>query len=145
VSPAAGGNLLAGPAIASPAAEPTGYVPAALVTPDGKDVITSEVHNIHLWTGRIDVVARVVELSARTGRTRRVLYTTTVDHVTGGENGGVTSLDQQCNVLSLGPEVTDPLVECFSVGVLTGGKLVTLPGFPSAASSGISGQDAIAW
>jgi len=54
-------------------------------------------------------------------------------------------LDQGCNVLSLGPEVTNPLVECFSVGVVMPGKLVTLPGFPSAGSSGISGQDAIAW
>jgi hypothetical protein len=140
-----GGDLLAGQAIGSPAAEPTGYVPAALVTPGGKDVITSEVQNIHTWTGRLRVIARIIELSASTGRTLRVLYTTTVDHVTGGGNGEAGSLDQECNVLSLGPEVTDPLVECYSVGVLVHGELVTLPGFPSAASSGISGQDAIAW
>jgi hypothetical protein len=140
-----GGNLLAGPPIASPAAVPTGYVPEALVPPGGKDVITSEVRNVHTWTGRVDVVARIVELSASTGRTLRVLYTTTVHHATGGSNGEAGSLDQECNVLSLGPEVTDPLVQCFSIGVLMHGKLVTLPGFPSAASSGISGQNAIAW
>ena len=68
----------------TPAAEPTGYVPAARVTPDGKDVITSEVQNVHTSTGRFDVVARVMELSASTGRPLRVLYTTTVDHATGG-------------------------------------------------------------
>ena len=140
-----GGDLLAGRAIASPAAEPTGYDPAARVTPDGKDVITSEVQNVHTSTGRFDVVARVIELSASTGRPLRVLYTTTVDHATGGGGGEVGLLDQGCNVLSLGPEVTNPLVECFSVGVVMPGKLVTLPGFPSAGSSGISGQDAIAW
>jgi hypothetical protein len=140
-----GRNLLSGPAIASPAAEPTGYVPAALATPGGADVITSEVQNFRTWTGRINVVARVTELSASTGRTLRVLYTTTVDHATGGSNGQASSLDQECNVLALGPVVTDPLVECFSIGVLKDGKLVTLPGFPSATSSGISGQNAIAW
>jgi hypothetical protein len=140
-----GGNLLAGPAIASPAAEPTGYLPAALVTPDGQDVITSEVVNVHRWIGQVDVVAKVLELSASTGRTMRVLYTTTVDHVTGGLNGSAGSLDQGCNVLSLGPDATAPVVDCFSVGVLEHGVLVTLPGFPSPASSGISGQDAIAW
>jgi hypothetical protein len=140
-----GGNLLAGRAIASPVAEPTHYVPAALVTPDGKDVITSEVRNVHTSTGQVNVVAQVIELSASTGRTLRVLYTTTADDVTGGVNGEAGSLDQECNVLSLGPEVPDALVECFSVGALLAGKLITLPGFPSAASSGITGQDAIAW
>ena len=83
----AGGNLLASRAVASPSAEPTGYMPAALVTPDGKDVITSEVRNVRTWTGRVNVVARVLELSASTGRTVRVLYTTTVDHVSQGGNG----------------------------------------------------------
>lgn len=62
-----------------------------------------------------------------------------------GSNGEASSLDQECNVLSLGPVVTDPLVECFSIGVLKHGKLEILPGFPSATSSGISSQDAIAW
>jgi hypothetical protein len=141
----AGGNLLAGPAIASPAAVATGAVPMALVTPDGKDVITSEVRNVRTWTGRVNVVARVIELNARTGRLMRVLYTTTVDHVTGGAGGAAGSLDQQCNVLALGPQATEPLVECFSIGALLHGKLVTLPGFPSPSRSGISGQDAIAW
>ncbi len=140
-----GGNLLAGPAIASPAAEPTDYVPAALATPGGTDVVTSEVRNVAIGAGRVNVVAQVIELAAGTGRRLRVLYTTNVDDVTGGVGGEAGSLDQECNVLSLGPESTEPLVECFSIGVVMRGKLVTLPGFPSAASSGISGQDAIAW
>jgi hypothetical protein len=46
---------------------------------------------------------------------------------------------------SVGPDATAPVVDCFSVGVLEHGVLVTLPGVPSPASSGISGQDAIAW
>jgi hypothetical protein len=115
------------------------------VTPDSKDVITSEVRNVRTSTGHVNVVAQVIELSASTGRTLRVLYTTTADDVTGGVNGEAGSLDQECNVLSLGPGVPDALVECFSIGALLAGKLITLPGLPSAASSGITGQDAIAW
>jgi hypothetical protein len=140
----ASGNLLAGPAIASPPAEPTGYVPAALVTPDGKDVITSEVRNVSISARRVDVVAQILELSASTGRALRLLYTTAEDDVP-RRNGAASSLDQECNVLSLGPDVTEPLVDCFSIGALRHGRLVTLPGFPSPSSSGISGQQAIAW
>jgi hypothetical protein len=140
----AGGKLLAGRAIASPPAEPTGYVPAALVSPDGKDVITSEVRNVRTRTGRVNVVAQVLELSASTGRTLRVLYATAEDNVP-RRNDAASLLDQGCNVLSLGPDVTEPLVNCFFIGALQHGKLVSLPGFPSPSSSGISGQQAIAW
>jgi hypothetical protein len=136
-----GGNLLAGPAVASPDAESSGYVPAAFVTPGGADVITSEVRAVRTQAGHAGAAWQVLELSASTGRTVRVLYTTTAH----GGNEGSASQDQGCNVLSLGPDLTDPLVACFAVGVLVAGKLVTLPGFPSAASSGISGQNAIAW
>ncbi len=139
-----GGNLLASRAVASPPAEPSGYVPAALVTPDGRVVITSEVQNIRSFAGRVNVVARVLELDASTSRTLRVLYTTTADHASGGANGAGT-LDQECDVLALGPTATEPLVACFSMGVLLHGQLVSLPGIPSATSSGIAGQDAIAW
>jgi hypothetical protein len=83
-------------------------------------------------------------VSASTGRTLRVLYTTAEDDVPRG-NDNATSLDQECNVLSLGPEVTEPLVDCLSVGALRHGRLVSLPGFPSPSTSGISGQQAIAW
>ena len=143
----AGGNLLAGPAIASPAATPNYGVPAALVTPDGKDVITSEVQNFRTWTGRVDIVARVIELSARTGRTLRVLYTTAVDHATTGVSA--ITLDGECNVIALGPEPTSPLVECFSFGVLTHGTLVTLPGVPGEITGvpgdGLPDSGGIAW
>jgi hypothetical protein len=74
-----------------------------------------------------------------------VLYTTTKDNVPATLNGQAGELDQECNVLALGPQVTEPLVSCFSVGVLKGGKLVTLPGFPGSYASGIAAQDAIAW
>lgn len=134
-----------GAGVRRPGLRPTGYEPAALVTPGGRDVITTEVRNVRTWNGRFNVTAKIVEVSASTDRTLRVLYTTAVDHATGGDNGEVARLDQQCRVLSLGPDASDPLVDCFSVGALVHGKLITLPGFPSPTSSGISGQNAIAW
>jgi len=131
--------LTASQPIASPRAVSTGYVPAALVTPDGKNVITSEVVPFtHLFVVH-GATARIVELNARTGRLERVLYTASA-------NGQSDMLVQSCNVLSLGPDGQHPLVDCFSkLGALVNGQIVSMPGFPSASSSGISGQQAIAW
>jgi hypothetical protein len=130
--------LTASRAVASPRAEPTGYLPEALVTPQGRTVITSEVVPFtHLFVH--GAVARIIELNARTGRLVRTLYATSTD-------GKSDTLDQDCNVLSLGPGGQHPLVDCFSkLGVLVNGQIVSLPGFPSPSSSGISGQQAIAW
>lgn len=63
-----------------------------------------------------------------------------------GGAGQSGSLDQDCNVLSLGPGGRHPLVDCFGkLGALVTGQIVSLPGFPSPSSSGIAGQQAIAW
>ncbi|MBO0838738.1 MAG: hypothetical protein J2P28_24920, partial [Actinobacteria bacterium] len=67
VSGAPADLLTASQPVASPKAVSTGgYVPNALVTPDGKTVITSEVVPFtHLFVH--GAVARIVELDARTG------------------------------------------------------------------------------
>jgi hypothetical protein len=130
--------LTASRPVASPRTESNDYVPDALVTPDGRTVVTSEVVPYTHWFTH-GAVARIVELNARTGHLERTLYRTTAD----GQSG---NLDQACNVLSLGPGGRHPLVDCFSkLGALVNGQIVSLPGFPSASSSGISGQQAIAW
>jgi len=131
--------LTASHPVASPPAVSTGYVPDALVTPDGKSVITSDVVPFtHLWFIH-GAEARIVELNAQTGHLERTLYTASA-------NGQSGTLVQSCNVLSLGPGGQHPLVDCFSkLGALIDGQIVSLPGFPSASSSGISGQQAIAW
>jgi hypothetical protein len=138
-------NLMASRPIASPPPEPTHYVPAALVTADGSVVVTSTVQNIPAGHGRYTVVAKVVELSARTGRLLRVLRTVTMRNATGGQNGTVGQLDQDCNVLSLAPTGTHVLVACFAIGRLDGDRFTPLPGFPSPSTSGIGGQQAVAW
>jgi hypothetical protein len=141
----AGRNLLAAQAIGSPRPEPTQYMPAALVTPDGSVVVTSTVQNIPDGHGRYTVVAKIIELSARTGRLLRVLHTATVYRATPGSSGTVGQLDQNCNVLSLGPTGVHVLVACFAFGRLDGSRFTPLPGFPSPSSSGISGQTTGAW
>jgi hypothetical protein len=140
-----GRDLLAARAIGSPSAEPTYYVPAALVTADGSMVITSTVQNIPDGHGRYTVVGKIVELSAGTGRRLRVLHTATVYHATGGQSGTAGQLDQGCNVLSLAPRGAHVLVECFGFGRLDDRRFTPLPGFPRPSGSGISGQQAAAW
>jgi hypothetical protein len=139
-----GGNLLAGPAIASPAPVTAdgGYTAPALITPDGKAVITTAISDIPEGNGRDTVIAKIVELSAGTGQLLKVLYTATAKHAT---SGTAASLDQDCQVLSLGPTGVQPLVSCFTFGRVDNGRLTPLPGFPSPASSGIAGQQAGAW
>ena len=139
VSRAPADLLTASQPIASPRAVSTGYVPDAVVTPDGKSVITSEVVPFTHLLFVHGAVARIVELNARTGHLERTLYTASAD-------GQSDSLVQSCNVLSLGPGGQHPLVDCFSkLGALVDGQIVSSPGFPTASSSGMSGQQAIAW
>ena len=140
-----GRDLLAARAIGSPAPEPTQYVPAALVTADGNLVITSTVRNIPDGRGRDTVVARIVELSAKTGQVLRVLHTAVRRGVAPGNAGTAGQLDQGCNVLSLAPAGVHVLVDCFGFGRVDDSRFVSLPGFPSPSSSGISGQEASAW
>jgi hypothetical protein len=133
-------DLLAARAIGSPAPEPTQYVPAAVVMADGSIVVTSTVQNIPGGT----VVAKIIEVSARTGQLLGVLHTATVSAASAGSNG-TGLLDQECNVLSLAPSGVHVLVACFGFGRVDGLRFTPLPGFPSPSSSGISGQQAAAW
>ncbi len=128
--------LTASKSIASPRPTPDGSVPNAVVTPDGRTVVTSELVRYTDLLSHGDV-ARIVELNAHTGHLERTLYTARAA-------GQADNL--YCNVLSLGPGGRHPLVDCFSkLGALVNGQIVSLPGFPSPSSSGISGQQAIAW
>jgi len=142
---APGRDLLDARPLGSPGPEPSGYIPQALVTTNGTVVITSTVQNDHQWYGRDTVVAQFVELSARSGKVLGVLYTSTQKFVSPGQGAGL--LDQDCNVVSLGSSGVHVLVQCFGMGFgrLDGARFTPLPGFPSATSSGISGQSAAAW
>ncbi len=126
------------------AAELADYNPEALAA------VFSQRPALHRFpkamAARVQELARmIVELSARTGRLLRVLHTATVYRATPGNSGTVGQLDQNCNVLSLGPTGVHVLVACFAFGRLDGTRFTPLPGFPSPSSSGISGQQAAAW
>jgi hypothetical protein len=138
-----GGSLLAARAIASPP-PPRGVLPEALVTANGSTVIGSTVTNI-ADGNRVTVIARIIEISARTGKLLRVLSTQTVHGATPGMQGSAESLDSGCRVLSLAPSGTNVLASCFAFGRVSDEGFTPLPGFPSPSTSGIEGQDAAAW
>ncbi len=133
-----GGNLLSGPFIATPKPVSTGAMPTALVTPDGSRVITTAVTSIPDGHGTDTVAARVVELAARTGKLLRVLATTRVTGASTDENSpnSAGSLEQGCNVLSLAPQGTNVLVDCFSFGRLGIHGFTPLRGSPAPVNGG---------
>jgi hypothetical protein len=137
-----GGDLLASRVIASPRAEPTYYIPVALMTADQRAVITSTVRTVSAGFGKDTVVAKIIELDARSGRLLRVLQTITMHGISSG-NAGL--LDQECNVVSLAPAGLHALVACNAFGRLDGSVFTPLPGFPSPSSSGITAQVTGAW
>jgi hypothetical protein len=139
---AQGGDLFASRVIASPRAEPNYYIPVALVTADHRTVITSTVRTVPAGFGKDTVVAKIIELDARSGRLLRVLQTITMHGIS---TGNARLLDQECNVLSLGPVGLHALVGCNAFGRLDGSVFTPLPGFPSPSSSGITAQVTGAW
>jgi hypothetical protein len=138
-----GGSLLAARMIASPPPSP-GILPEALVTANGSTVIGTTVTNIPDGN-RVTLIARIIEISARTGKLLRVLSTETVHGATPGMQGSAEPLDGECKVLSLAPGGTNVLASCFSFGRVSDYGFTPLPGFPSPSTSGIAGQDASAW
>jgi hypothetical protein len=139
-----GRNLMTSRAIGSPRPEPSQFVPAALVTPDGSLVITSTVQIVPDGLLRDTVISQIIELSARTGQLVRVLHTVTQRGVSSGSSGSELA-EQGCNVLSLGQAGVHVLVSCPGFGRVDGRRYTPLAGFPSPSSSGISGQEAAAW
>jgi hypothetical protein len=170
VAGTAGGNLLAAPQIApaatapAPASTPTpetgspgpivmyGYGMPALITADGKAVVTTAIQGMSGGQRLGTVTEKIVELSAATGKLLKVLYTTTGHHVLTGPGGY-----PGCSVVSLGPTGVQPLVGCspaggrftfgkyFTLGRVENGELTPLPGSTSATWAAAPGQGSVAW
>jgi hypothetical protein len=121
-----GGSLLANSRpIASPARLPHGWsLQSSLLAPDGKTVIWGSMqlptNNDRVATGRI------LELSARTGRLLRVLYTVNV-HTASTSPSSVVF----CDVDSLAPTGLHLLIECINFGRLDGSHFIALRGRPA--------------
>jgi hypothetical protein len=136
---APGSDLLASqPVVSAPPADPI-YTQAEFLTPGGRAVITSTVEHVRGPDGRTTVIARIVELSARTGRLLRVLHQVS-ERATPAES--VTTLDTQCNVLSLDPSGTRALIACFGFGKLADHRFTPLPGISSPHSLYLTGPNA---
>ncbi len=139
---APGGNLIASSRpVPSPSLQNGWYVPGAVLTPDGSALITTDYRNVPGPDGRGTAYLRVVELSASTGRLLRVLHVGTEPY--GGRNLALF-VDEDCNVLALGPAGLHALVQCPTLGRIDGSKFTPLPGVPVAMNpaTGIGGTAA---
>lgn len=127
-----GGNLLAAPVFAGQVGTAN-----ALVTPDGRVVITPVITNlVHQVNGKDTVVSSIVELSASTGGQLQVLYTWTQHNLSPQDE---PSAADACQILSLGPSGVQPLVRCDTFGRLEHGKITPLPASPSPGWNGLTG------
>jgi WD40 repeat protein len=101
------------------------YDQLMLLTPDGRALVGSTVAN---GPGRHTLTGKFIEVSRSTGHVLRVLHVVT-GHYTGSTPWPT---DTNCNLLALGPQGVQPLVECFQrFGRMDGGKFTALRGGPS--------------
>jgi hypothetical protein len=108
--------------------------PAALLTPDGTELISTEYSDPgHLGNETV----KLVEFSARTGHVLRVLLTVTQ----------VMPMDDDniCGVESMAAEGSHFLVQCPGFGRLDNGRFTPLPGVPSSLAQALSAGDNAAW
>jgi hypothetical protein len=137
-----GGSLLGSsrPTV-SPPVQNGWEFPGAILTPDGRGLITTDYQNIPGGDGGTAIL-RVVELSASTGRLLRVLHVAT-EHYGRGEIARAAA-DAECQVLSLGGTGLHALVQCPGFGRLDGDRFTPLPGIPVSMNpaTGIGGTAA---
>ncbi|HEV8223496.1 MAG TPA: hypothetical protein VGQ05_24800 [Streptosporangiaceae bacterium] len=132
-----GGDLLAAGPVVQLRPNPGHDIPAAFATPDGRAFVTSSSRVVHGQDHRVTVTAKIIKVSARTGKVQRVLYTESASGVlrTYGRTG---SLDEQrCMVLALDRTGEHPLIQCFvmgrfSFGTLLDGHLAPMAGLPNS-------------
>jgi hypothetical protein len=131
-----GGDLLAAGPVVQLRPNPGHDIPAAFVTPDGRAFVTSSSRVIHGRDHHVTVTAKIIMVSARTGKVRRVLYTESGSGVPRAL-GRTGSLDEQrCVVLALDRTGQHPLIQCFvmgrfSFGTVAGGHLAPMAGLPN--------------
>jgi hypothetical protein len=132
-----GGDLLAAGPVVRLRPNPGHDIPAALVTPDGRAFVTSSTRVVHGRDHHVTVTAKIIMVSARTGKVQHVLYTESGSGVPRAL-GRTGSLDEQrCVVLALDRTGQHPLIQCFvmgrfSFGTLAGGRLAPMAGLPNS-------------
>lgn len=131
-----GGDMLAGRAIQAPP-PPNGGAPHAFLTPDGRAFVTSSVRVVPGRDHHESVTAKIIRLSARTGRVQAALYSDSAAGIPKPYRQPATIDVEGCIVLSLDSTGQHPLAQCarfgrFTFGVLDGGRLKPLPGLPAS-------------
>ena len=126
-----GDDLLAGTAVRMPP-DSVRALTSPVVTPDGRAYVTANVKLVRGRDHRGTVTARIIKISARTGKLQRVLYTKSASDVlqAGGRTGPIDY--QDCRVVGLDRTGQHPLVQCsalgrISFGIVAGGHLRRLP------------------
>jgi hypothetical protein len=141
ISGPGGGLLSSSRPMVSPPAQNGWEFPGAMLTPDGRGLITTDYRNIPGRDGGGTAILRVVELSASTGQLLRVLHVAT-EHYGRGILAKLAA-DADCQVLSLGGTGLRALVQCPGFGRLDGDRFTPLPGLPvSMNGTGIGGTAA---
>jgi hypothetical protein len=143
VSGPSGGLLSSSRALVSPPVQNGWEFPGAILTPDGRGLVTTDYRNVPGQDGGGTVILRVVELSARTGRLLRVLHTAT-EHYGAGFLARSTA-DAGCQVLSLGATGLHALVKCPGLGRLDDDRFTALPGVPVSMNGGTGIGGTAAW
>jgi hypothetical protein len=143
ISAPTGGLLGSSRAMVSPPAQNGWEFPGAMLTPDGRGLITTDYRNIPGPHGGGTAVLRVVELSARTGRLLRVLHVAT-EHYGAGYLARATA-DADCQVLSLGAAGLHALVQCRGLGRLDDDRFTALAGVSVSMNGGTGIGGVAAW
>jgi hypothetical protein len=132
-----GGDLLAAGPVVQVRPNPGHDIPAAFVTPDGRAFVTNSTRVVNGRDHHVTVTAKIIMVSARTGRVRRVLYAESASGVPRalGRTGALD--EQRCTVLALDRRGQHPLIQCFvlgrfSFGTLAGGHLAPMAGLPNS-------------
>lgn len=143
VSRPAGSLLGSSRAMVSPPVQNGGEYPGAILTPDGRGLVTTEYRNIPGQDGGGTAMLRVVELSARTGRLVRILHVAT-EHYGAGYLARAAA-DADCQVLSLGAAGLHALVQCPGLGRLDDDRFTALPGISASMNGGTGIGSTAAW
>jgi hypothetical protein len=130
------------PMVSPPVQSGSDY-PGAILTPDGRGLITTDYRNVPGHGGGGTAILRVVELSASTGRLLRVLHVA-AEHYGAGWVARATA-DAGCQVLSLGATGLHALVQCPGLGRLADDRFTALPGLPVSMNGGTGIGSTAAW
>ena len=104
---------------------PGAAIQTALVAADGRSVVASATHDVAGGYQHGTILAKIVSMSAITGRVTATERTVTIHY---HSSVGRYAAESACQVLSLDPTGRHTLALCRSLGSLAGARFTPLPG-----------------